>query len=701
MSSNCLYITAREAGSGKSTVALGVMEILLKKIEKVGFFRPILNPRTQDGQDPDLNLIRNYFKLKMPYESMYGVTVSEAEQLLSSGKRDELFERILEKYSQAKECMDFILCEGIDFLSSDSALKVDFDPVIIQELSCPVLMVAKVRGLSTEDAVSRVHLNMSPLVQRSCEVVSIILNQTDSVEQGKEIISELKKEEAFNKVALFSVPYESAIGFPTIKEVAEALNAEVILGEKYLYRHVTGFSVAAMQLRHFLARLRHGTMVITPGDRADILLACMASFSSNHTEKISGIVLTGKYLPEEPIMNLIKGYGDMVPILSVEKATYPTAVAIDRLHFNIDPGDDRKINRSLALFEEHINVEELVDLVATAESKVMTPKSFEFTVMQRARELKKRIVLPEGHEDRILMATENLVRRGIVDITLLGNEDEIRRKIKQLGLRMGEIEIIDPISSPHLDDFARTYIELRRHKRVFPMENARDRLLDLNYFGTMMVHHGLADGMVSGSIHSTAATIKPAFEIIKSKPDMNVVSSIFFMCLADKVLVYGDCAINPNPDAEALAQIAMASAQTARMFGIEPRVAMLSYSTGTSGKGKDVDKVREATEIVRSMNPDFLVEGPIQYDAAVDPHVAKTKLPDSPVAGRATVFIFPDLNTGNNSYKAVQRSSGAIAVGPVLQGLKKPVNDLSRGCLVSDIINTVAITAVQAGNQSE
>ncbi len=697
MASNCLYITSTEQGSGKSTIALGTMEILLRKIERVGFFRPIMNPRTQEGEDPDLHLIRDHFHLDMPYEAMYGISLQEAELLMSQGKRDQMFEQIIEKYNQAKSYADFLLCEGSYFLSSVTALKVsDLDPAIIKNLSCPVLMVAKGRGLSTEDVVSRTNVGMESLLSKSCEVISVIVNRVASADQGKDIIARLKEQEMYKETALFAIPEDSVIGHPSVAEVATALNARVLFGEQDMYRHVSGFIVAAMHLHHFLSRIKSGNMVITPGDRSDILLASMASFSSDRMEKISGIVLTGGQVPEDTVMDLLKGYADMIPVLSVDMDTYPTAVAVENLRFSMTPGDERKITRALALFEENIDVEKFGDLIVAAESTVMTPKSFEFMVMQRARELKKRIVLPEGQEDRILMATEDLIRRKIVDITLLGNKEAITQRIGQLGLHMGDVEIIDPATSPHLEEFAKTYVELRKHKN-HTMEDARDRMLDLNYFGTMMVYHGMADGMVSGSIHSTAATIKPSFEIIKTKPGCNVVSSIFFMCLDDKVLVYGDCAINPNPDVPALAQIAVASAQTAKMFGIDPRVAMLSYSTGTSGKGKDVDKVREATEIVRGMNPDFLVEGPIQYDAAVDPHVAKTKLPDSPVAGRATVFIFPDLNTGNNSYKAVQRSSGAIAVGPVLQGLNKPVNDLSRGCLVSDIINTVAITAVQAG----
>jgi phosphate acetyltransferase len=324
---------------------------------------------------------------------------------------------------------------------------------------------------------------------------------------------------------------------------------------------------------------------------------------------------------------------------------------------------------------------------------------FEFELLHKAGMHQQHVVLPEGEDPRVLKAAEILLHRGVVKLTLLGNAGRIRRQIIRLGLRLDSADIIDTLTSPRIDAYADAYHAFRKHKGITP-DNARDMMCDVSYFGTMMVQMGHADGMVSGAVHSTAATIRPALEIIKAKPGCKLVSSVFFMCLGDRVVVYGDCAVNPDPDAEQLAEIAISSARTARAFGIEPYVAMLSYATGTSGSGRDVDKVREATQIAKRKRetdyPDLKIEGPIQYDAAVDPLVAKTKIPGSDVAGRATVFIFPDLNTGNNTYKAVQRVSGAVAVGPVMQGLKHPVNDLSRGCTVADIVNTIAITAIQA-----
>jgi phosphate acetyltransferase len=326
-----------------------------------------------------------------------------------------------------------------------------------------------------------------------------------------------------------------------------------------------------------------------------------------------------------------------------------------------------------------VNIPELEDRINVVRSTRVTPIMFEYKLIQQAKGNRRHIVLPEGHEERILRASEILLQRQVVDITLLGNPDKIQQKIGILGLNLGQVRIIDPINTQLIEDYAATYYEMRKNKGMSE-EMARDTLTDVSYFGTMMVHKGDADGMVSGAIHTTGETIRPALQIIRTRPGFSIVSSAFLMCLADRVLVYGDCAVNPDPDAEQLADIAISSVETAVIYG----------------KGKDVDKVRKATRLAKERLPDIIIEGPIQYDAAVDAGVAKTKLPDSKVAGRATVFIFPDLNTGNNLYKAVQRSAKAVAIGPILQGLNKPVNDLSRGCTIPDIVNTVAITAIQA-----
>ncbi|MGD9732577.1 MAG: phosphate acetyltransferase, partial [Desulfamplus sp.] len=467
-------------------------------------------------------------------------------------------------------------------------------------------------------------------------------------------------------------------------------------------RHIHNFNVAAMQLRNLLPRLEHGDLIITPGDRADVIVACLASVSSTSRKNIAGILLTGGLVPCDAVAELINGFPDTPPIVSVQDNTFPAATKVNKIQAGISPFDKRKITRILAAFEKHVNTKKLAQRVITTQTTIRTPKMFELELIQRARQSRQHIVLPEGEEERILRAAEILLRREVVDLTLLGNQERIYKKIKDLGLRMESINIIDPIKSEFFEEYIQTYYALREHKGITP-EYAHDTMKEVNEYATMMIFAGHADGMVSGSIHSTAATIRPALQILGTKPDCSIVSSVMFMCLEDRVLVYGDCAINPDPNAEQLAEIAISSAQTALVFGVEPVVAMLSYSTGASGTGSEVDKVRQAAEIARkkaeAVLPNLKIEGPIQYDAAVDASVAKTKLPNSEVAGAATVFIFPDLNTGNNTYKAVQRSSGAVAVGPVLQGLRYPVNDLSRGCTVTDIVNTVAITAIQAQSQ--
>ena len=698
---NTLYITATRPRSGKSVISLGVMEMLFRRVERVGFFRPIIksDPQT-DGQDNDIRLMSSYFGLGIPYEKMYGYTMAEAIDLLSQGKDEELIEGILAKHSALEQIYDFILCEGTDYDTSEAAFDFDLNSVIARNLGSPVLLSANGQDRTPEEALKTIELTIESLCDRSCNVVGTIVNRVPEQFMG-EMNRLLREREATRNLLTYVIPEELTLGLPSVGEIARAIGAKVLYGESHLNRHVYSCTVAAMQLRNLLTRIEHGTLIVTPGDRADVILACLATASSESFPNIAGIVLSGGLMPEEPIIKLIEGFPRKVPIMVAPEDTFPTARAIDNLYPNLTPDNDRKITRALALFDKHVNTRELSDKIITTRTTVVTPKMFEYDILQRARANKQHIVLPEGDEPRILRAAEMLLRREVVDITLLGDVKEVEKQISALGLRFSgsNLQIVDPRDSEWLDDFAQIYHGLRKHKGI-TMSNARDTVTDVSYFGTLMVHKGLADAMVSGAVHTTGATIRPAFEIIKTKPGFTIVSSVFFMCLADRVLVYGDCAVNPNPTAAQLAEIAITSAQTAKTFGVEPRVAMLSYSTGESGVGEDVVRVREATDLAKKLAdekfPGLAIEGPIQYDAAVDMAVAKTKMPNSEVAGKATVFIFPDLNTGNNTYKAVQRSANAVAVGPVLQGLNHPVNDLSRGCTVPDILNTVAITAIQA-----
>ena len=694
-----LFITATEARSGKSLVSLGVMEMLLRKINKVGFFRPIIYADPASGKrDNDIQLISSHFRLEIPYEKMYGYTTQETADLISQGKETEILEGIIKKYNELKETCDFVLCEGTDYASSSAAFELDINAEISTNLGAPVMLVSNAVQKSVDDTIRSIELAFESLSEKGCQTIATIVNRA-SPQVGKEIVKILKEKESTAGHLIFALPNEESLANPTVGEIAESLGAEVLYGEEELNRHVYNFTIAAMQLRNFLTRIGHGSLIITPGDRDDVIIASLASVSSSAMDNIAGILLTGGLQPQGPIWHLIQGFPRKVPVLSVKEDTFPTATLVDKIHATISPGDHRKITQALGVFDKNIDVEQLGEKVITSRTTTVTPKMFEYELVQKARTHKQHIVLPEGEEERILRATEILLRRGVADITLLGNEQAIRDKASELCLHIEAATIIDPVKSDGFNEYAETYFELRKHKGI-TVENARDVMSDVNFFGTMMIYKGSADGMVSGSVHSTAATIRPALQFIKTKPGVTIVSSVFLMCLTDRVLVYGDCAVNPNPNASQLAEIALSSAQTAKTFGIEPIIAMLSYSTGASGTGEDVERVREATKIAQEKAkeafPGLKIDGPIQYDAAVDASVAKTKMPDSEVAGKATVFIFPDLNTGNNTYKAVQRSAGAVAIGPVLQGLKCPVNDLSRGCTIPDIVNTVAITAVQA-----
>jgi phosphate acetyltransferase len=696
---NNLYITATEARSGKSAISLGMMEMLLRNFESVGFFRPLINVDAASGAvDHDIDLIRSHFKLQIPYENMFGYTTSELNRLFADGKEDEVLEGIIHKYEQLANTCRFVLCEGTDFASSSASFEFDINAEISRNLGCSVLLVANAYRKSIDETVRSIELALESFSEKGCRPLAIIINRTDRKDR-EGIIQRLDEKDLTQNQLLYTIPNEARLGSPTVGEIARILGADILFGKEYLNRHVHNFTVAAMQLQNFLARIERGSLIITPGDRSDVIVACIAAASSISMENIAGIVLTGGLKPEEAVWKLIRGASQKLPILSVKENTFPTATIVDKIHATISPDDHRKITQALEVFEKNVDVEQLAEKVITFKTAIVTPKMFEFGLIQRAKAIQKHIVLPEGEEERILEASEVLLRREVAEITLLGDEQRIREKISQLGLQLDPLNIVNPVASDVFEDYAQTYYELRKNKGITP-DNARDVMTDVGFFGTMMVYKGHADGMVSGAVHSTAATVRPAFEIIKTRPGISLVSSVFFMCLADKVLVYGDCAVNPNPNAQQLADIALSSAQTAKSFGIEPVVAMLSYSTGESGRGEDVDRIREATSIAtqlaRETYPGLKIDGPIQYDAAVEPSVAKTKMPDSDVAGHATVFIFPDLNTGNNTYKAVQRSAGAVAVGPVLQGLKYPVNDLSRGCKIPDIVNTVAITAIQA-----
>jgi phosphate acetyltransferase len=682
-----LYITAMEPQSGKSIVSLGFMETLSARADRVGFFRPIVPSR--QVPDAQVELIRHRYQLDATYEEMQALSVDEAGALIAAGRSEELVRRVFEAYKRLEQRFDMLLCEGTDFTGGSPALDFDLNAEIANQLGCPVLVVVK--GSSVGAIAASVRVARESLQRRGCELFGVIVNRVPAA-----ALQELRRHSVTydRREPMYVLAENPSLANPTVAEVADELGADVLYDAGgTMQREVREVRVAAMSVEHFIEDLVDGTLVIVPADRPEILIASLVVTRSADLGTVAGIVLTGGYSVGPTIGRLLAKAP--FPVLAVKTRTYLAANVVHDVRPTIRADDERKIATALGVFETGVDGAEIQHRFSLPRRARTTPLMFEFELSERAKAYPRRIVLPEGEDDRVLRAADVLTRRGVVQVTILGPPDTVRAHAAALGADIDGAQIVDPVTSPLRAEYANSYWELRKHKGMTE-EAALDALADPNYFGTSMVAAGACDGMVSGAVHTTADTIRPAFEIIRPSPGVSVVSSVFFMCLADRVLVYGDCAVNPKPTSEQLADIAISSAQTAARFGVEPRIAMLSYSTGQSGRGEDVDTVRRATEIVREREPDLKVEGPIQYDAAVDADVAQLKMPESDVAGRATVFIFPDLEAGNVAYKAVQRSAGAVAVGPVLQGLRKPVNDLSRGCSMTDIVNTVAITAIQA-----
>lgn len=691
MKTKSLYIAALEPAAGGLIVAMGFMEILKRKLGRVAFFRPVVATE----EDGDIRFILEHFSLTQPYASSYGYCAADAERLIAEGRRHELIETLIAKIRTLEKDYDFVLCEGIPRSAFTATLDFDINIEIAKNLSSSFVSILNGKDKGAEEIMDDIRIEGEAIRSEGCSHFATFANRI-----APDVLLRIKEGAApspDSSVPLYMLPEVPELDRPCVREIMDALQCELIAGSRGdLKRIVSQSKVAAMQLEHFLERLDEGDLIITPGDRDDIILGTIVANYSKALPNIAGILICGGFLPGSNVLKMIRGTKRYtLPVLTVKSDTYETATRVAAIPPKIRSGSDRKIALAKGMFRANVDTNAIETRIGAQESDIVTPIMFEYALFEKARSKKQHIVLPESDDERILRAVEILLRRDVVKITLLGNEEEVRRRAGELGLDIGAAAVIDPAVSPLHDEFARDYYDMRRHKGI-TRDAAAEAMTQVSYFGTMMVHKGLADGMVSGASHTTQETIRPALQIIKTKPGISIVSSIFFMCLETSVLVYGDCAVNLDPGAEELAQIAVSSAETAVMFGIDPRIALLSYSTGDSGRGDDVEKVRQATAAARALRPDLAIEGPIQYDAAVDIGVAAKKLPGSSVAGHANVFIFPDLNTGNNTYKAVQRSSGAVAIGPVLQGLNKPVNDLSRGCLVEDIVNTVAITAIQA-----
>ncbi|MFD2725284.1 phosphate acetyltransferase [Hyunsoonleella rubra] len=689
-----IYVATIEPNSGKSVVVLGLMRMLLGKTAKVGYFRPIIEDTKEGEPDNHINTVVSYFELDINYKKTFAYTRSQVLDLYNRGKSGDVIDEIIKKYKHLEERFDFVLVEGTDFSHENSSLELDINILISKNLGLPVIIVSQGDKKELSEIVENVQLAHDTF-KEEVDVLSIMTNKIDPKDVGT--LKGLIKSRINEGTDITVIPKISSLASPTVKEIVRKLKGTVLFGQEMINNQSENYSVGAMQLRNYLTHLKENALVITPGDRADIILGALQANISANYPKISGIILTGGLIPEKPILRLIEGLSSVVPIISVKDGTFFVTNAIGKIKSRIYAENIEKIETSIATFEKHVNTDKLAEDLITFQSDIFTPRMFQYNLLQRALNDKKHIVLPEGYDERVLRASARLIDAHVVDLTLIGEKEKIQEQINKydIPLDLDDINVVFPTDAPHFEDYVKTFYELRKHKGV-NIDMAKDAMTDVSYFATMMIYKGHADGMVSGALHTTAHTLRPALQFIKTKPGVNIVSSVFFMCLEDRVSIFGDCAINPNPNAEQLAEIAISSAETARSFGVEPKVAMLSYSSGASGKGEDVDKVRKATEIAKAAAPDLKIEGPIQYDAAVDMRIGKSKLPDSEVAGQASVLIFPDLNTGNNTYKAVQRETGALAIGPMLQGLNKPVNDLSRGCTADDIYSTVIITAIQA-----
>lgn len=696
--SKAIYIATVESDSGKSLISLGLLRMMLTKSSKVGYFRPIINEFNENNIDEHTNTAINFFNLDVNYEDCFAYKQGEVIELLSEGKVDEVIQTVIKKYKKLEAKFDYVLVEGTDFSGEGGFTELDVNLMIAKNLNIPALIVGSGNGKKKKDFVNTMQISYNSFIKKEVDVIAIIANKIE-IDEVDYIKQELLKSFP-DTLQIDIIPKIDFLAFPTVKEVVKALHGNVLFGEQFLDNAIGSYSTGAMQLRNYLTRIKENALVITPGDRADIILGALQANASKNYPKIAGIILTGTLIPEESILKLIEGVQSTVPIISVDGGTFHISNKIGAVKSKIYATHNKKILLSLDTFDKYVNAEGITNILTSHQSYRLTPSMFQYNLLQKARVQKKHIVLPEGDDKRILRAAARLQLLDIVDLTLLGDQNTIQLKCDQIGLQidLDKIKIINPEDSVYNDDFAKTLFEARKHKGMTET-TAKDLTRDVSYFGTLMILNGLADGMVSGAVHTTMHTIKPALQLIKTKPGVSVVSSVFFMCLSDRVSVMGDCAVNPNPNAEQLSEIAISSAASALAFGIEPKVAMLSYSSGSSGKGEEVEKVRKATELAKAKNPNLKIEGPIQYDAAVDMSVAKTKMPASEVAGQASVLIFPDLNTGNNTYKAVQRETGALAIGPMLQGLNKPVNDLSRGCTVDDIFNTVLLTAIQANQE--
>lgn len=684
-----LYLTGIEDASGKSVVSLGVLAVLYKHNPHLQCFKLF-----SEADNSHVELLQHV----IPIEIKPILDINSAIAMMRN-EPDALFASVLEA-TKSKKSTSLSYFEGSDFESDNGIVEFEFNLTMAYQLHCEVFLVVSAQDRSLEHTLSVIINALEISKKNHANVTAIIINRVCPAH-------EYEAQSFFNEAkhglpTVIIIPEYDFLAHPSMLDIANKLHAKVICGENELNRSVSQVTIAAKNVANFLeSRLdRDGMLIITPDDRVDILLGSLLADQSTNYPKIAGIVLTGGDMLGSIILKIIAGLEHPFPVLLTPNKTYETATILYTAKYRLSINDKNKVDLAIKTMSSCLS-SSLLQLISQENSlSYFSPAAFLYDLSNQAQKKKQHIVLPEGQDPRILEAAGYLLKRNIVQITLLGNIEKITFLAKRLQIDLTQAAIIEIDKSEKKETYAHIYHQLRAHKNVnYPI--ALERMTDVNYYAAMMVYCGDADGMVSGAQHTTADTVRPALEIIKTKPGLSKVSSIFIMCMPTRVLIYGDCAINTEPDSQMLAEITFQATQMASLLGMSPKVALLSYSSGASGFGASVDKVSQAMEIVRCQQPDLLAEGPIQYDAAVDPTVAAKKLPNSKLAGQANVLIFPDLNTGNNTYKAVQRESHALAIGPVLLGLNKPVNDLSRGCTVQDIINTIIVTAIQASTNSD
>ncbi len=684
-----IYISSLESGTGNLSISIGLMQLFKENFHKVAFFRPII----KTNNDNDINFMRKHFKLKQVKKDSFGFLVEDVQNMLATNKSHELYEKLIEKVKLLEQNYDFVLIQGVSKEALSSTIDFDINLILAKHFNSPFISILNANNKTNDKIYEEMQLEAKSIIKEGCSHFATFVNKIEvsNYEQLKKLVPKLP-------YLTFFIPLIDELEKLTMLDIKSSLHSKLFFGKtNNLNQKIGDIKIASMTLENYLKWVKKDNLIIVSGDRSDIILGSISAINSQSMPHISGLVLTGGLKPDKYILKLLEGFKyTNICLIGVDTDTYQTSLNIQNIKPQLTSKSYNKIALLLGTFSKYVDNNLLTKAFNLTSTDIMTPIMFEFNLFQRAKKDKKHIVLNESNDDRILRASEILLHQDIVNITLIGKNDDILHRANILGVDLSKANIIDPNDSLLTDKFAHEFYNLRKSKGIL-LENAKDTICHNSiYFATMMVHLNYADGLVSGAVGTTADTIRPALQIIKTKPNIDIVSSIFFMCFDTKVLVYGDCAVNPSPNAKELSQIAISSAYTAYQFGIEPKIAMLSYSTGSSGSGKDVELVKEATKQAKILDKSIPIEGPLQYDTAIDKEIAFKKLPNSKLQGDASVLIFPDLNTGNNTYKAVQKSSGAVAIGPILQGLNKPINDLSRGCKVVDIVNTVAITAIQA-----